>query len=174
MVIGPVQLLVLGFEHPEFTGSIAEELHRLRDEGIVRVIDALVVNKDKDGEVSTVHVSDLTLDEAEEFGAYVGALIGLGAEGEEGAEAGAEAGAGAVAEAGGHALETLDAWDVLEDIPEDTATAVVLLEHTWAIPLRERIVAQGGIPIGDAWIHTSELVAIGLSAADEAKASRGT
>jgi hypothetical protein len=25
------------------------------------------------------------------------------------------------------------AWDVLEDVPEDTVTAVVLLEHTWAI-----------------------------------------
>ena len=174
MVIGPVQLLVLGFEHPEFTGSIVEELHRLRDEGIVRVVDALVVYKDNEGEVSTVHVSDLTLDEAEEFGAYVGALIGLGADGEEGVEAGAEAGAEAVAEAGGHALETLDAWDVLEDIPEDTATAVLLLEHTWAIPLRERILAKGGIPIGDAWIHPTELVAIGLQASAEAEAPRTT
>lgn len=170
MAIGPVQLLVLGFEHPEFDGKIAEELHRLKDAGIVRVIDALVVHKDMEGDVYTRHVSDLTLDEAEEFGAYVGALIGLGAEGEEGAEAGAAAGAEALAAAGGHALEATDTWDVLEDIPEDTAAAVVLLEHTWAIPLRERIVAHGGVPIGDAWIHPTELIAIGLQAADEAKA----
>ena len=119
-------------------------------------------------------MSDLALDEAEEFGAYVGALIGLGAEGEEGVEAGAEAGVEAVAEAGGHALKTLDGWDVLADIPEDTATAVVLLKHTWAIPLRERIVAQGGIPIGDAWIHPTDLVAIGLQSEAAAEAPAGT
>ena len=77
MAIGPVQLLVLGFEHPKFGGSIVEELNRLKDDGLVRVIDALVVHKDSKGEVSTRQFSDLTLEEAEEFGAFVGALIGL-------------------------------------------------------------------------------------------------
>ena len=169
MAIGPVQLVVLGFEHPTFGGSIVEELNRLRDAGHIRVIDALVVHKDTKGEVSTRQFSDLTLDEAEEFGALVGALIGLGAAGEEGAEAGAEEGAAAVAETGGHVLEVGEAWDVLDDIPEDTAAAVVLLEHRWAIPLRERIIHEGGIPIGDSWVHPTELVAIGLQAAEEAE-----
>ena len=31
MAIGPVQLLVLGFNHPNFHGEIIEELERLRD-----------------------------------------------------------------------------------------------------------------------------------------------
>ena len=167
MAIGPVQLVVLGFEHPKFGGSIVEELNRLRDAGLVRVIDALVVHKDSNGEVSTRQFSDLALEEAEEFGALVGALIGLGAAGEEGAEAGAEEGAAAVAETGGHALEVGEAWDVLDDIPEDTAAAIVLLEHQWAIPLRDRIIDEGGIPIGDTWVHPTDLVAIGLQAADE-------
>lgn len=169
MAIGPVQLLVLGFEHPKFGGSIVEELNRLRDDGLVRVIDALVVHKDSKGEVSTRQFSDLTLEEAEEFGAFVGALIGLGAAGEEGAGTGAEEGAVAVAESGGHALEVGGAWDVVGDIPEDTAAAIVLLEHQWLIPLRDRIIDEGGIPIGDTWVHPTDLVAIGLRAADEAE-----
>ncbi|HEY6605918.1 MAG TPA: hypothetical protein VIZ44_06195, partial [Gaiellaceae bacterium] len=90
------------------------------------------------------------------------------AAGEDGAEAGAEEGATAVAETGGHALEVGEAWDVLDDIPEDTAAAILLLEHQWLIPLRDRIVDEGGIPIGDTWVHPTDLVAIGLQAAEEA------
>ena len=31
MAIGPVQLIVLGFRHPDFHGRIIEELERLRE-----------------------------------------------------------------------------------------------------------------------------------------------
>ena len=41
MAIGPVQLIVLGFNHPDFHGEVIEELERLHDSGTVRVIDAL-------------------------------------------------------------------------------------------------------------------------------------
>ena len=97
MAIGPVQLIVLGFNHPDFHGEIIAELERLRDSDTVRVIDALAVHKDADGEVEVAHLN-LTKDEAVELGSKVGALIGLGIEGEEGLEAGAEAGAAAAAD----------------------------------------------------------------------------
>jgi hypothetical protein len=48
----------------------------------------LVVNKDDDGNITAVQTNDLTTDEAMEFGAIAGALIGFGADGEEGMEAG--------------------------------------------------------------------------------------
>jgi uncharacterized membrane protein len=51
MAIGPVQLVVLGFNHPDFHGEIIEELERLREVDAVRVIDSLVVYKDADGEL---------------------------------------------------------------------------------------------------------------------------
>ena len=98
MAIGPVQLIVLGFNHPEFHGEIIAELERLRESDTVRVIDALAVYKDADGEIEVEHLSNLSQDEAIELGSKVGALIGLGIEGEEGMEAGAEAGAEAAAE----------------------------------------------------------------------------
>ena len=93
MAIGPVQLLVLGFEEPDFHGEIIAELERLRQSDTVRVIDALAVYKDADGEIEVAHLSNLSKDEAIELGSKVGALIGLGIEGEQGAEAGALAGA---------------------------------------------------------------------------------
>jgi uncharacterized membrane protein len=89
MAIGPVQLLVPGFSRPDFHGEIIAELERLRESDLVRVIDSLVVCKDADGELEAEHVSNLSEEEAIELGSKVGALIGLGFEGKEGAEAGA-------------------------------------------------------------------------------------
>src|SRR5262245_642577 len=105
MAIGPVQLIVLGFEHPEFHGEIIEELEKLRESDTVRVIDALAVHKDAAGEVEVMHLSNLTRDEAIELGSKVAALIGLGIEGEEGFEKGAEIGAAVAAEDGVHRSE---------------------------------------------------------------------
>ena len=126
MAIGPVQLIVLGFEHPEFHGEIIAELERLKEKDTVRVIDALAVHKDADGEIEVMHLSNLTKDEAIELGSKVGALVGLGIEGEEGMHAGAEAGAEAAAD-GISVFSDEEAWDVVEDIPNDSAAALLLI-----------------------------------------------
>ncbi len=89
MAIGPVQLLVLGFNHPDFHGEVIAELERLRESDTVRVIDAMAVYKDAGGELEVEHLSNLTEQEAVELGTKIGALIGLGIAGEEGAVAGA-------------------------------------------------------------------------------------
>ena len=140
MAIGPVQLIVLGFNHPEFHGEIIAELERLKESDTVRVIDALAVYKDADGEIEVEHLSNLSKDEAVEVGTMVGALIGLGIEGEEGMAAGAVAGAEA-AEDGISVFSDEDAWDVLAEIPNDSAAALLLIEHHWAVPLRDAIAA---------------------------------
>jgi uncharacterized membrane protein len=169
MAIGPVQLLVLGFSRPDFRGEIRNELDRLRDNDLVRVIDVLAVRKDAGGNVDILHESQLSADEQQAFGAIVGGLIGLGAAGEEGFELGAERGASAVAERGGVFNEE-NAWDVLAEIPEDSAAALVLLEHRWAIPLRDAIAQEGGIRLASEFISPLDLVAVGLVDAAEAEA----
>jgi uncharacterized membrane protein len=168
VAIGPVQLIVLGFEHPEFHGEIIEELEKLRETDTVRVIDSLAVHKDADGEIEVKHLSNLTHEEAVELGSKVAALIGLGIEGEEGMEKGAEVGA----EAADEGIEMFPdelAWDVLEDIPNDSAAALLLLEHHWAVPLRDAIARAGGFRLSDGFISPLDLVHIGLLEAEEAK-----
>ena len=169
MAIGPVQLLVVGFKQPDFQGEIREELDRLRDNDLVRVIDALAVRKDADGSVEALHESQLSADEQAAFGALVGGLIGLGAASQEGFEIGAERGAEAVAERGGVFSEET-AWDVLEEIPPDTAGLLVLLEHRWAIPLRDAVARAGGFRLASEFISPLDLIAIGLVEAEEAEA----
>ena len=169
MSIGPVQLVVLGFQHPNFTGEIKHELERLRDSDQVRVIDALAVFKDARGEIEVEHLSNLTREEAVEVGSVVAGLVGLGIAGEEGLEAGAEAGAEAAAEGGFQVFSDEEAWDVVADIPNDSAAALILLEHHWAVPLRDAVVRAGGVRLGDAFISPLDLVEVGLIAAEEAR-----
>ena len=94
---GPVQMLVLGFSDG-LHGKILPELKRLKELDVVRLIDLVVVRKDDAGEIDMLHISDLDTDEAMEFGALVGALVGIGVGHgqleavEEGALAGAAAG----------------------------------------------------------------------------------
>jgi len=133
------------------------------------VIDSLAVYKDADGDLEVEHLSNLSEQEAIELGSKIGALIGLGIDGEDGAEAGAIAGAEEAAEDGVNVFTEDAAWDVLDDIPNDSAAALVLIEHHWAVPLRDAIVRAGGFRISDGFISPLDLVGIGLATAEEAQ-----
>jgi uncharacterized membrane protein len=169
MSIGPVQLIVLGFNHPDFHGEVIAALERLRENDAVRVIDSVVVYKDADGALEFEHLSNLSEQEAVEVGSKIGALIGLGIEGEEGIEADAIAGAQEAATSGINVFAGAEEWDVIEDIPNDSAAALILLEHYWAVPLRDAIARAGGFRISDGFISPFDLIEIGLLSAAEAK-----
>jgi uncharacterized membrane protein len=161
---GPVQLLVLGFDRIKFDGEIMPEFERLKDAGIIRLIDAIFV-QNRRGVIETIQTSDLSTEEAEDFGAIVGALIGAGM-GDENIESGMVAGAAEGAD--GHMLDEADVWFLGDAIPEGTSAAVALIEHQWAIPLRDKIIAADGVVLADEWVHPADLVAIGLHAAEKA------
>jgi uncharacterized membrane protein len=167
-VLGPVQMLVVGFEDPKFTGQILPELQRLREADVVRIIDLLVVQKDDKGEIDRYQQSDLAQDEAMEFGAIIGALIGLGTGDDENVERGAAAGAAAGADT--HLIDEDTVWYVGDAIPEGSAAAIALIEHRWAIPLREKILEAGGMALADEWVHPADLVALGMIATLETPA----
>jgi uncharacterized membrane protein len=159
---GPVQMLVLEFDRTRFDGEVMPELERLKDQGTIRVIDLLFVAKPEGGELEVVQQSDLTKDDAIEFGAIVGALVGLGTGSEEKTIRAAEAGAQEMED--GHLLGDTEVWYLADAIPEGSSAAVVLIEHRWAIPLRDKIVKAGGIALADEWIHPADLIAIGSAA----------
>ena len=122
MSIGPVQLIVLGFREPDFHGEIIAELERLRESDTIRVIDSLAVYKDADGEITVEHLSNLSADEAVELGTVVGALVGLGIEGED-EHAGRRRGGcrGPPPTAASQVFSDDDAWDVIAEIPNDSS-----------------------------------------------------
>ena len=158
MAMGPVQVLVVGFgEDAEFKGAALDELRRLREHDIVRVIDLLVIHHNEDGSVEKLEFADH--EELAELGAIAGALIGFGAAGAEGAEVGAEAGA----ELGDkdELYDDAEVWYLADSIPPGTTAAIVILEHRWAIPLRNAIAEAGGVALADKWLHPQDLLAVG-------------
>ena len=167
MSIGPVQLLVIGFEHGEFHGKIKAELERLTENDIVRLIDLLFVRKHADGRIERTHVSELSDEDKREVGSLAGALIGFGVGGIEAMQEGAALGAERVAS--GEPILAEDVWYIDDVLPPDSAAAVALIEHRWAIGLRDKIREAGGFNLADAWVHPRDLVAIGLMAAEEAE-----
>jgi hypothetical protein len=136
--MGPVQMLVIGFEGGEFRGEIAAELERLRGDDTIRLIDLVVVAKDADGNVSVgegedglarrlLDVTDADLSHLDQ-------------------------------------AEAADLWDATEAIPPGGAAAVALIEHRWAIPLRDAIANAGGVPLADAWLAPEDVASLGLPA----------
>jgi uncharacterized membrane protein len=153
---GPVQLLVIAFADGRFDGQVLEELRRLREHDVVRLLDLLFVIKDADGVVAELETSDLTDEESVEYGALVGALFGFGAGDDPGAAGRPRPTAAAVAQ-NGSLLDLAEVWFLADVIPAGTAAAVVLLEHRWAIPLRDAVEAADGHDLVDTWVHPRDL-----------------
>lgn len=158
--LGPVQLVIIAFEDGNFEGRILDELRRLRAWDAVRLTDLLFVAKGEDDEVIELVMSDLSAAEAAEYGALVRALMGVGVGGDVTAAEGAQVAADSASQ-NGSLLGADDAWFLADQIPSGTAAAVALLEHHWAVPLRDAIEAAAGHDLIDTWIHPGDLAAIG-------------
>jgi hypothetical protein len=65
-----------------------------------------------------------------------------------------------------------DAIDVIDEIPNDSAAAIILLEHRWAIPVRDAVYRANGFPVASTFVTPIDLVAIGLLKAEEAAADQ--
>jgi uncharacterized membrane protein len=157
---GPVQLLSVAFDGNRFKGEILPELERLKNAGVIRIIDLLVVRKDSAGAIATITASDLDWEEASDYGQYIGTLVGFGAGGVEGAERGAMAGAAELAD--GHLFDEDDAFRLAQAVPNGMSIALALIEHRWALPLLEAIERADGFEVGNQWVTVESLVEIGL------------
>ena len=161
MTVGPVEIFVIAFKDPEFHGEIRAELERLREGDLIRVVDLLAVRKTEDGVIESIQQSDLDADEALAFGAAIGALIGLGAAGEDGMALGAVWGLRELAD--GHVLDDDDKWRVADSIEPGEGALIALVEHRGAIPVREAVRRAGGHAVAGRWIAEQDLIRLGES-----------
>ena len=161
MQFGPIQMLVVGFPGSHFRGEIWPELERLKEQGIVRIVDLMLVRKDAAGGVSHIKASDLNWEEATAFGETVGALAGFLAGGAEGAGQGAIAGMAELMD--GHLFDEEDAFRLEQALGPATAVAVVLFEHVWSKPLLDAIARADGIELLNEWIRPEAVLAAGGS-----------
>ena len=137
--MGPLEYVVIEFEGNHLTGEIVPELHRLRDLGIVRVVDLLLIQKDAQGNVSARELSDLSEEEAKPYWPIAGEVLDL--------------------------LSEADVETAAADLPLNSSGAIALLEHTWATHLQEtirnaqgRVLSGGLLPSAEVERLAAELV----------------
>jgi len=137
MSLGPVQVLVVGFAEPTFSGEALAELDRLRDAGVVRLVDVLLVARDADGALETLPVP-------EGFDPQLGRIAAGLFAGEQGPAASEEPGT----------------WSLADAVPPGSTAAVALIEHLWAAPLAAAIQRAGGVPLDETWLAPADRVVL--------------
>jgi hypothetical protein len=143
----PVQVVVIGLHEPTFSGEVLEELGRLQEAGIVRLVDVLVVTHAADGSVTTV---DLPPHAPAGLGSIASAFLA-----QSDAEAATDDQQGEATVSG--EASPSDTWSLTDVIPPGTTAAVAFLEHLWAAPLRAAIERGGGTPLEESWLSAQDL-----------------
>jgi hypothetical protein len=141
-VTGPVQVLVVGFDEPSFSGEVLAELGRLREAGIVRLVDVLLVTRLPDGTLDTLPPPEGA---DPELGRLAAALLEHGP---------VPPGAGP--------SPTTDrpggvAWSLDDAVAPGGTAAVALIEHTWAAPLVAAIGRAGGRALDETWLAADDV-----------------
>jgi Family of unknown function (DUF6325) len=119
MTLGPLEYLMVAFEGNRFSGEILSELRAVQEKGIIRVIDLLVIKKDEQGNVLALELSDLSEEEARPFGFLAGKVLSI--------------------------FEPDDVEVTASQMPKNSAAGLLLIEDTWAIPLKKAILNAGAV-----------------------------
>jgi len=157
MTIGPLQLMVIGFEDDTIAPHIGRELKAVRRRGTIRVFDFLYVIKHADGTFDAKQISDLKGDEKETYGAVLHNLIGLGREGVQHLQAGDLDMTSIATAESEYGIEDDDVENVANLIPNSSSAILILFEHHWAIGLKEAIVEAGGNVLAQGLINPNTL-----------------
>ena len=161
MSIGPLQLIVLGVSHPDVDAGVRAELARLRAAEATRLVDALVLTKDTQGELEADQLAEADI---------IATLIGLDITDRKDDDE-ASVTSPAVADLGEsvHAFDSEEEWDVVAEMPNGSVALLLLFEHRWAVPLREAMTRAGAVRIADGFVSPLDLADIGLLAPREAQ-----
>jgi uncharacterized membrane protein len=133
-VIGPVQVLVVGFDQPTFSGEVLAEFTRLREAGLVRLIDVLLVSRSEDGTLETLEAPEAA---AADLGGLAVEVLGQPED---------------AAQAETSEIDTAAMWSLADAIPVGGTAAVALIEHVWAAPLSAAIQRAGGSLLEETWL----------------------
>jgi len=135
-VTGPVQVLVVGFDQPSFSGEVVAEFARLRDAGIVRLVDMVVVSRTAE---DTFEALDLAEGLEADLGEVAASILGQPEN-------------SAATDRQGTEVDTASTWSLADAIPVGGTAAVALIEHTWAGPLSAAIQRAGGTLLEETWL----------------------
>jgi hypothetical protein len=126
-MLGPIDYVIVGFEGNKFNGSILNAIGDAIDKGIIRLIALTFMRKDKDGKVSAVDIADLGDDYATSFSQRYKSDNTL--------------------------VTKEDVDEMSELVKNDTAVGMLVIEQTWAKPLKKAILDANGELVAEGRIH---------------------
>lgn len=135
---GPVQVVVVGFDQPAFSGEVMAELDRLGQAGTVRLLDVLLLARADDGTFETL---PMPTPASPGLGLLAAEILG-----------GADPGAVDPSEP-----PDGSGWSLADAIPAGGTAAVALIEHLWAVPLRDAIQRSGGTSLDETWLAREDV-----------------
>jgi uncharacterized membrane protein len=168
---GPLQLIVVGFETTErFDGQIARELRDLRGRGLIHVVDARLLSRGADGELTETDLNQIIGEPVGSEWRPAAHLFGLNGAGDlDGA--GDALGPETYARTAG--FEVDDLRRLTEEIGRGEHAAVLLVEHVWAARLRELVRERGGQLVAQGLLTPEVMTIVGaeLQAKADAEAA---
>jgi len=152
----------MGFQKPEFQGDIRQKIRQLHQKGLIRIISIDCFWKDAGGHLNVLEESDLSGDEQKQFGAIIHEMVGAGPDKGSKGNTGTER---LIAAVSGHhfGLSPGDLRKLGNTIPPNSAIAVALIEHTWAVDLQEAVRSEGGHVVAQGFLTPETLVRMGTS-----------
>lgn len=114
---GPVDVIVMAAGEPRFDGSVLVELERLAEAGTIRVLDAMLLVMDEDGEVAGIDIEDLPDADKQALGFIETGTRGL--------------------------FDSEDMVMLAEGMVPGSAVAALAIEHSWAVTLINTIEEAG-------------------------------
>ena len=173
--LGPIQLVLINLgPNDSFDAEIVMELIEVSQDGqgIIRLIDALLLRHDKGGALSFIQVTDLSDSKIAEFGPLISKLIGWGAREATVPEAKGLLGKLAVAE-NDFGLSEEQLYAITEDVSPGTAALILLFEHTWAKNLKAAVRKAGGVMVAQGLIGPEALLKAGPELAKAMEVAAG-
>jgi hypothetical protein len=114
---GPVDVVVLALGEPRFDGSILIELERAVSAGTIRLLDAMLLIADENGEAYGLDIEDLPAEEAAALGFIETGTRGL--------------------------FDAEDAALLAEGMVPGSAVVALAIENSWAVPLMNAFLEAG-------------------------------
>jgi len=123
---GPLEYVLFEFEDDRFIDEILPKMIESQKNGCVAVVDLVFIMKDEAGQLITIEVDELSDEDEAQFSPLIGNALGI--------------------------LSVGDIEIAAKQLPWNATGAVLLLEHRWAVALRNAVHAGGGSILDSAYI----------------------
>jgi len=147
MTLGPLEYLVIGFPETGFDGTIAREIEKIVERGIIRLVDVVAVSKEGSG---TTLVAELDNKNDPKFASFAGLLKDRMA-----------------------LFTEEDLESIADSLAPGTSALALLFEHHWAVDVKEAIQARGGVLVARAVIPPEVLEEVQAELDDREPVSAG-